>query len=166
MSERTRILSRGSDQQLALGIAGLVAAYALELVAPQGWPRAAVGALGALGFSLGALGRAGFAIAAAHRRERLPWIFIGAGVAAWLVGMLTRYVFLVIEVPMDSPSFADAAALAAAVLFSCGFVAFLRGHRIAVYSLVLDAASAVLVMVAAIAFAVQDVFLVEMDADP
>src|SRR5205823_8933908 len=47
-----------------------------------------------------------------------------------------------------------------------GFVAFLRGHRIAVYSLVLDAASAVLVMVAAIAFAVQDVFLVEMDADP
>jgi len=69
-------------------------------------------------------------------------------------------------VPIDSPSFADAAALAAAVLFACGFVAFLRGHRVAVYALLLDAASVILVMVAAIAFAVQDVFLTEMDADP
>src|SRR5438270_9454458 len=75
MSERARVLSRGSDHQLLLGIAGLAAAYALELVAPAGWPRAAVAATGALGFAAGASGRVGSAVAAAQRRERLPWIF-------------------------------------------------------------------------------------------
>src|SRR2546423_4728335 len=166
MSERRGILGRGSDRQLALGVVGLALAYAVELAAPAGWPRAAIAALGSLGFSLGAFGRAALAVRAAQRRERLPWLFIGAGIGAWLVGMLTRYAHLGSEVPIDSPSFADAAALAAAVLFACGFVAFLRGHRVAVYALLLDAASVILVMVAAIAFAVQDVFLTEMDADP
>lgn len=159
-------LARGSDRQLILGVVGLALAYAIEVAAPAGWPRAAAAALGSLGFSLGALGRVVMAVRAAHRRDRLPWIFITAGVAAWMVGMLARYAYLIADVSLDSPSYADGAALAAAVLFSFGFVAFLRGHRLAVYALVLDAAAVILVMVAAIAFAVQDVFLTEMDADP
>src|SRR2546428_1138415 len=166
MSDRMRVLVRVSDRQPALGRAALAATYALGLAAPAGGPRAAVAALGSLGFALGAFGRVALAVMASHRRERLPWLFIGAGVAAWLIGTLTRYAYLVSDVAIDSPSFADGAALAAAVFFGCGFVAFLRGHRVAVYALLLDAASVILVMVAAIAFAVQDVFLTEMDADP
>jgi diguanylate cyclase (GGDEF)-like protein len=80
--------------------------------------------------------------------------------------MFARALFLVAQVPADSPSFADAAALVAAIFFGAGFVAMLRGHRLAVYSLLLDAASVVLVLMAIIAFAVQDVFLVEMALDP
>jgi len=157
---------RGSDRQLVVGLVFLPLVLALELVAPAGWQRSSVAALGALGYSLGALGRVGQAVRAAHHRERLPWLFIGAGLATWIVGMLSRAAYLIADVTLDSPSFSDYAAIAAAVFFGCGFVAFLRGHRLAVYALILDAASVILVMVAAIAFAVQDLFLIEMSSDP
>jgi diguanylate cyclase (GGDEF)-like protein len=166
MTRLQRLLSRGSDRQLALGAIFLFVAFGLELLAPAGWQRSSVAALGALGYSLGALARVGQAIRAAHHRERLPWLFIGAGVAMWMVGMLARSASLIADVPLDSPSVSDAAAIAAAVFFGCGFVAFLRGHRLAVYALLLDSAAVILVMVAAIAFTVQDVFLIEMDTDP
>jgi diguanylate cyclase (GGDEF)-like protein len=157
---------RGSDRQLLLGIGGLVLTFALEQIVPAGWPRSAVATLGWLGFSLGTLGRVGQALAASPRRDRMPWVLIGAGVVAWLVGMIVRGALLVAGVPVQSPTTADAAALLAAVLFLSGFVAFLRGQRIAVYSLVLDAAAVILVMIALIAFAVQDIFLGEMVEDP
>ena len=157
---------RGSDRQLVVGLVFLPLVLALELFAPAGWQRSSVAALGALGYSLGALGRVGQAVRAAHHRERLPWLFIGAGLATWIVGMLSRAAYLIADVTLDSPSFSDYAAIAAAVFFGCGFVAFLRGHRLAVYALILDAASVILVMVAAIAFAVQDLFLIEMSSDP
>lgn len=166
MTGLRRLFARGSEQQLALGACFLFIVFGLELLAPAGWQRSGIAALGALGYSLGAIGRVGQAIVAAHRRERLPWLFIGAGLATWIVGMLSRSAYLVSDVRLDSPSFSDAAAIAAAVFFGCGFVAFLRGHRLAVYALLLDAAAVILVMVAAIAFTVQDVFLIEMDTDP
>ena len=140
--------------------------YGLELLAPPGYLRSAVAALGWFGFSVGALGRVIFALRAAPQRERLPWLFIGAGIVAWIVGMFVRSLFLVADRASDSPSFADAYALLAAVFLASGFVAQLRGQRLAVYALFLDAAAAVLTMVALMAFAVQDVFLVEMNADP
>jgi len=161
-----RALPRDSDRQLTLGIIGLVVAYALEQLAAPGYLRSAMAAMGWLGFSLGALGRIGQAINAARRRERLPWLFIGAGVVAWIAGMFARSTFLIADLTPDSPSFADAAALVAAVLLGCGFVALVRGHRLAIYALLLDASAVVLVLVSLIAFAVQDVFLVEMDTDP
>ncbi|MEK7863757.1 MAG: hypothetical protein AAB295_10910, partial [Chloroflexota bacterium] len=159
-------LQRRSDQQLAAGSVGLVVTFLLELAVPAGWPRAAVAAMGATGFSFGAIGRIGQALGAAPRRERLPWLFIGAGVASWIIGKLIRSMFLVAELRLESPNVADAADLIAAALFAGGFVAFLRGQRIAVYALILDAAAVVFVMTAAIAFAVQDVFLSEMASDP
>ncbi len=161
-----RALARGSDQQLALGLGGFVATFVLELAAPAGWQRSSVAALGSLGFALGAMGRVAQAIAASHRRERLPWLFIGGGVVAWTLGMLGRSALLIADVPLEVPSASDGAALVAAVLFICGFVAFLRGQRLAIYALLLDATAVVLVMVAAIAFAVQDVFVTEMNSDP
>src|SRR5216684_2034064 len=166
MGRLARAFRRGSDRQLALGVLGLFAAFGLEQLAPAGYLRAAMAAMGWLGFSLGALGRIAQTITAARLRERLPWIFIAAGVIAWIAGMFLRALFLVADVNVDSPNVADAAALVAAVLFGCGFVALLRGQRLAVYALLLDAAAVVLVLVALIAFAVQDIFVVEMDVDP
>lgn len=166
MKRIQRLVSRGSDRQLAVGATFIFIAFGLELFAPAGWQRSSVAALGALGYSLGAVGRVGQAIRAAHHRERLPWLFIGAGLTVWIVGMLARSAYLIADARLDSPSFSDAAAIAAAVFFGCGFVAFLRGHRLAVYALLLDSAAVILVMVAAIAFTVQDVFLIEMDTDP
>jgi diguanylate cyclase (GGDEF)-like protein len=166
MTRLARAFARGSDQQLLFGVLGLFAAFGLEQLAPAGYLRAAVAAMGWLGFSLGALGRIAQTISAARLRERLPWIFIAAGVVAWIVGMFLRALFLVVGLTPDSPNLADAAALMAAVLFGCGFVALLRGQRLAVYALLLDAASVVLVLVGLIAFAVQDLFVVEMDVDP
>lgn len=145
---------------------GLVATFALELAAPAGWQRSAVAALGWLGFALGATGRVAQALSASHERERLPWLFIGGGVIAWTVGMLVRSAFLVAGLALQVPSVSDLAALVAAVLFVGGFVAFLRGQRLAVYALLLDAASVALVMVASVAFAVQDLFVTEMSSDP
>jgi diguanylate cyclase (GGDEF)-like protein len=166
MDRLRRALPRGSDQQLAAGVAGLVVAFALAQLAPAGYLRSAVVAMGWLGFALGAFGRIVQALRAAPPRRRLPWLFIGAGTIAWIVGTLSRSIFLVSEIQPDSLSFADACALLAAIFFGCGFVALVQGHRSAVYSLLLDAAAAVLAMVALIAFAVQDVFLSEMAADP
>jgi diguanylate cyclase (GGDEF)-like protein len=161
-----RAFARNTDKQLAAGIAGLILSYALEQLAPPGYLRAAVATAGWIGFGLGALGRIAQALAAARDRDRLPWIFFGGGMAAWVLSMFARGLVLIAEVPLDSPSFADAAALVAAILFGAGFVARLRGHRLAVYAVLLDAASVMLVLVALIAFVVQDVFLVEMNADP
>jgi len=148
MGRLARAFPRGSDRQLALGVLGLFAAFGLEQLAPAGYLRAATAAMGWLGFSLGALGRIAQTITAARLRERLPWIFIAAGVIAWIAGMFLRALFLVADVNVDSPNVADAAALVAAVLFGCGFVALLRGQRLAVYALLLDAAAVVLVLVA------------------
>jgi diguanylate cyclase (GGDEF)-like protein len=160
------LIARGSNQQLVAGIAGLVAVFVLEQIVAPGWQRSAIAAMGWIGFGVGALGRLGLAIRATRDRARLPWLFFGAGMASWLASMLARSLFLVAEVEVQSPSFADVAALFAAILFGAGFVAMLRGHRLAVYALLLDAASVVLVLVGLIAFAVQDVFLVEMRDDP
>ncbi|HUQ42192.1 MAG TPA: sensor domain-containing diguanylate cyclase, partial [Candidatus Limnocylindrales bacterium] len=77
-----------------------------------------------------------------------------------------RSAVLIAERTVDSPNFADACALIAAVLFGAGFVALLQGNRLSIYALLLDAAAVVLTMLAAIAFAVQDVFLLEMTTDP
>ena len=166
MKHLGRLLARGSDRQLAIGVVGLLVAYGLEQVAPAGYLRAAVAAMGWLGFSLGATGRVAQALRGASRRQQLPWLFIGAGVVAWIVGQLARSSFLIAEIVPNSPSFADGWALVAAVLFGCGFIALLQGNRLSVYALLLDAGAVTLVMVALIAFAVQDVFLVEMSADP
>jgi diguanylate cyclase (GGDEF)-like protein len=161
-----RAFPRGSDQQLAAGVTGILLVVIAAQLAPAGYLRSAVTAMGWLGFSLGALGRIAQAMRGAPRGRQLPWLFIGAGTIAWIVGMLSRSIFLVAEIRPDSLSFADACALLAAVFFGCGFVALVHEHRSAVYSLLLDAIAAVLAMVALIAFAVQDVFLSEMAADP
>jgi diguanylate cyclase (GGDEF)-like protein len=161
-----RALQRSSDRQLALGLAGIVAIYLLEVVLPDGYVRSAVAAIGWLGYSLGALLRVSQALSSARRDERLSWTFLGAGCVAWLTSSLYRSMLLVAEVPSTSPNTGDAAALLGAIFFICGFIVMLRGRRLATYTLLLDQAAVGIGLVAVIAFAVQDVFLVEMRDDP
>lgn len=161
-----RLLARRSDQELAAGVAALAFVYVSELVLPAGLPRAAMASLGWLGFALGALGGCARAALVAHRRERLPWALLGAGVVAWAFGQMVRAAFLIAALRPPTPSVADGAALAAAVLFGCGFVAFLRGQRLAVYALVLDAGAVTLAMVGLLAFVIQDLFTAGMRMDP
>ena len=166
MEGMKRLLSRGTDRQLAAGVLGLAAAFGLEQLAPAGYLRSAMAAMGWLGFSVGASGRIVQAVRALPRRQQLPWLFILAACVAWMAGMFVRSAVLVAGLSSDSPSVADVCALLAAVLFGCGFVAMLQGNRLSVYALLLDAASVILAMVALIAFAVQDVFVIEMTSDP
>src|SRR4051812_22662791 len=165
MKGMKRLLARGTNRQLVAGVFGLAAAFALEQVAPAGYLRSAMAAMGWLGFSVGACGRIVQALRALPRRQKLPWLFILAAIVAWIAGMFIRSALLVSDLSSESPSFADACALLAAVLFGCGFLPFLRGNRLSVYALLLDAGSVILAMVAFIAFEVQDVF-VEMTTDP
>jgi diguanylate cyclase (GGDEF)-like protein len=166
MEGMKRLLSRGSDRQLALGVVGLFVAFGLEHLMPAGYLRSATAAMGWIGFSVGASGRVVQALRILPRRQQLPWLFILAGAVAWIVGMLVRSAFLVADMTPGNPSFADACALLGALLFGCGFVAMLQGNRLSVYALLLDAVAVILVMVALIAFAVQDVFVIEMTSDP
>ncbi len=166
MDGHGRVLRRRSDKELVAGLAGLAFVYVAEQLLPPGGPRSVMVSLGWLGFAIGALFGCARALVAAHRRERLPWVLVGAGVVAWTFGQMTRAAFLIAELEPPSPGIADAAALTAAVLFGVGFVAFLRGQRLAVYALVLDAGAVTLAMVAVLAFVVQDVFIGEMRADP
>jgi len=159
-------MPRPSDRQLALGVAGLIAIVAIELVLPAGYPRAAIAAIGWLGYSLGALLRVSQALSAARRDERLSWIFLGAGCVSWLVSTGYRSMLLIADVPSSPPSVGDAAALLGAIFFILGFIAMLRGRRLATYTVLLDQAAVGIGLVAVIAFAVQDVFLVEMRDDP
>ena len=147
-------------------MAGLVVTLALEMAAPAGYLRSAVAAMGWLGYSLGALGRVSQALSAARRAERLPWVFLGAGCVSWLVSNLYRSALLIAHVPANSPNALDAAALLGAIFFIFGFLAMLRGRRLATYSVLLDQAAVGIALVAAIAFGVQDIFLVEMRDDP
>ena len=159
-------MPRPSDRQLALGVAGLVAIVVIELVLPAGYVRAAIAAIGWLGYSLGALLRVSQALSAARRDERLSWIFLGAGCVSWLVSTGYRSMLLIADVPSSPPSVGDAAALLGAIFFILGFIAMLRGRRLATYTVLLDQAAVGIGLVAVIAFAVQDVFLVEMRDDP
>jgi len=166
MEGMKRLLSRGSDRQLAAGVVGLFVAYALEQLAPTGYLRSAIAAMGWVGFSVGASGRVVQALRHVPRRQQIAWLFMLAAVVSWIVGMLVRSALLVAGVTPDSPNFADSCALLAAVFFGCGFIATLQGNRLSVYALLLDAGAVILAMVALIAFAVQDVFVIEMTNDP
>ena len=164
--ERPGRLTLRSDRELIAGLAGLLFTYAAEQVLPAGTPRAAMATLGWLGFALGALFGCARVLRGAAPYQRLPWLLLAGGIVAWTIGQMYRGAALIAEVPVRGPGVADAAALAAAVLVTFGFVAFIRGQRLALYALILDAVTVTLVMIALLAYVTQDVFLDEMQTDP
>jgi diguanylate cyclase (GGDEF)-like protein len=149
-----------------MALAAAFAIYALEQVVPAGWPRGAVASVGWLGFGLGAMVAAMRAAETTPGRERLPWVFVALAVAAWTIGMLVRSAFLIADVPIPTPSLDDVAHVSAAGLLILGFIAMLRGQRLAIYALLLDSGAVVLLLLAAIALLLSSALASEMRQEP
>ena len=79
-------------------------------------------------------------------RDRLPWIFVTLAVGAWTIGMLVRSAFLIADVAIPTPGLDDIGHLTAAALLILGFIAILRGQRLAIYALILDSGAVVLLL--------------------
>ena len=99
-------------------------------------------------------------------RERLPWIFVTFAAGAWTIGMLVRSAFVIAEIPIPTPGLDDVAHLSAAALLVFGFIAMLRGQRLAIYALLLDSGAVVLLLLAAIALLLSSAIASEMKQEP
>jgi diguanylate cyclase (GGDEF)-like protein len=161
-----RALSLRSWRAALVGVAGALVVYGLEQVAPAGWPRGAVVSVAWLAFGLGAMVAAMRAAQTTPGRERLPWIFVMLAVGAWTIGMLVRSAFLIADVAMPTPGLDDVGHLTAAALLILGFIAILRGQRLAIYALLLDSGAVVLLLLAAIALLLSSALASEMKQAP
>jgi diguanylate cyclase (GGDEF)-like protein len=166
LSPLGRALALRSWRVGLIGIAGAGGVYALEQLAPAGWPRGAVASVAWLALGLGAMVAALRAAQTTPGRERLPWMFVAFAVGAWTIGMLVRSAFLIAEVAIPTPSLDDIGHLTAAALLILGFIAMLRGQRLAIYALLLDSGAVVLLLLAAIALLLSSALASEMRQEP
>jgi diguanylate cyclase (GGDEF)-like protein len=166
LSPISRALSLRSWRAALIGIAGALGVYGLEQLAPAGWPRGALASVAWLAFGLGAMVAAMRAAQTTPGRERLPWIFVTLAVGAWTIGMFVRGAFLIADVAMPTPGLDDVAHLTAAALLILGFIAILRGQRLAIYALILDSGAVVLLLLAAIALLLSSALASEMKQAP
>jgi len=149
-----------------MALAGAFAIYGLERLVPAGWPRGALASVAWLGFGLGAMVAAMRAAQTTSGRERLPWIFVTLATGAWTVGMLVRSAYLIADAPIPTPALDDLAHVSAAGLLIFGFIAMLRGLRLAMYALLLDSGAVVLLLLAAIALLLSGALASEMKQEP
>ncbi len=161
-----RALMLRSWRAALVGLAGALGLYGLEVLAPPGWPRAAVASVAWLAVGLGAMVAATRAAETTPGRDRLPWVFVALASAAWTIGMLVRSAFLIADVAIPAPSVDDVAHLSAAAFLMLGFVAMLRGQRLALYALLLDSGAVVLLLLAAIALLLSSAVASEMKQAP
>lgn len=165
LSPLRRALALRSWRVALVGLTAALAVYGLEQLVPVGWMRAAVASVAWLGFGLGAL-VATMQAATTPGRDRLPWIFVALAVGAWTVGMLVRSAFLIADFAIPTPSLDDVGHLSAAALLILGFIAMLRGQRLAIYALLLDSGAVVLLLLAAIALLLSSALASEMRQAP
>ena len=147
-------------------LAGALVVYGAELLAPAGWPRGALASVAWLALGMGAMVAAMRAAATTPGRDRLPWIFVTLAVGAWTIGMLVRSAFLIADVGLPTPSLDDVGHLSAAALLTFGFIAMLRGQRLAIYALLLDSGAVVLLLLAAVALLLSSALAREMKQEP
>jgi diguanylate cyclase (GGDEF)-like protein len=166
LSPLGRALSLRSWRAALIGVVAALGVYGLEQLLPAGWPRGAVASVAWLAFGLGAMVAAMRAAQTTPGRERLPWIFVTLAVGAWTIGMLVRSAFLIADVSMPTPGLDDVAHLTAAALLILGFIAILRGQRLAIYALILDSGAVVLLLLAAIALLLSSALASEMKQAP
>jgi diguanylate cyclase (GGDEF)-like protein len=166
LSPLGRALSLRTWRAALVGVAGTFGVYALEQLVPSGWPRGAVASAAWLALGLGAMVTAMHAAQTTSGRDRLPWIFVTLAAGAWTIGMLVRSAFLIADVAMPTPGLDDIAHLTAAALLIFGFIAMLRGQRLAIYALLLDSGAVVLLLLAAIALLLSGALASEMKQAP
>jgi diguanylate cyclase (GGDEF)-like protein len=169
MDERSplgRALALRSWRAGLVGVAGALAVYALEQLVPASWVRGAVASAAWLGLGLGAMVAAARAAGSTPGRERLPWVFVALAATAWTIGMLVRAAFLIADIAIPTPGLDDVTHLGAAALLIFGFIAMLRGQRLAIYALLLDSGAVVLLLLAAIALLLSSALASEMKQEP
>ncbi len=166
LSPLRRALALRSWRAALVGVAGVCAVYGLEQLAPAGWTRGALASIAWLALGLGAIVAAIRAAQTTPGRERLPWVFVALAAGAWTIGMLVRSAFVIAEVPIPTPGLDDIAHLGAAALLIFGFIAMLRGQRLAIYALLLDSGAVVLLLLAAIALLLSSALASEMKQEP
>lgn len=149
-----------------LAMAAALVVFGAEQLVPAGWPRAAVASVAFLAFGMGAAVAALRAAETTPGRERLTWIFIALAAAAWTLGMLVRSAFLIADVVIPTPNLDDIGHLSAAAFLILGFIAMLRGQRLALYALLLDSGAVVLLLLAAIALLLSSALASEMRQAP
>jgi len=166
LSPLGRALALRSWRAGLVGVAAVFAVYGFELLAPVGWLRGAVASVAWLALGLGAIVAAMRAAQTTPGRERLPWVFVTLAAGAWTIGMLVRSAFVIAEVPIPAPGLDDVAHLSAAALLIFGFIAMLRGQRLAIYALLLDSGAVVLLLLAAIALLLSSALASVMTQEP
>lgn|GEM_PF-2182116 len=166
LSPLRRALALRSWRAALLGFAGASALFVIELLAPAGWSRGAVASVGWLAFGMGATLAAKRAADTTPGREKLPWIFVALAASAWTIGMLARSAYLIAEVPIATPSLDDAGHLTAAALLIFGFIATLRGQRLALYALILESGAVVLLLLAASVLLLSSALASEIKQEP
>jgi diguanylate cyclase (GGDEF)-like protein len=166
LSPLRRALALRSWRAALLGLAGALALFGIEQLAPAGWPRGALASVGWLAFGMGAIVAAKRAADTTPGREKLPWVFVTLAAGAWTIGMLVRSAYLIADVAIPTPSLDDAGHLTAAALLVFGFIAMLRGQRLALYALILDSGAVVLLLLAAIVLLLSSALASEMKQDP
>lgn len=166
LSPLGRALALRSWRAGLVGVAGALAVFALEQLLPASWLRAAIASAAWLGLGLGAIVAATRAADTTPGRERLPWVFVALTATAWTLGMLVRGAFLIADVAIPTPGLDDVMHLGAAALLIFGFIAMLRGQRLAIYALLLDSGAVVLLLLAAIALLLSSALASEMKQEP
>ncbi len=166
LSPLRRALALRSWRAALVGVAGVCAVYGLEQLAPAGWTRGALASIAWLALGLGAIVAAIRAAQTTPGRGRPPWVFVALAAGAWTIGMLVRSAFVIAEVPIPTPGLDDIAHLGAAALLIFGFIAMLRGQRLAIYALLLDSGAVVLLLLAAIALLLSSALASEMKQEP
>ena len=166
LSPLRRALALRSWRAAFLGIAGACALFGIEQLAPAGWPRGAFAAVGWLAFGMGAIVAAKHAADTTPGREKLPWVFVALASGTWTIGMLVRSAYLIADVAIPTPSLDDAGHLTAAALLIFGFIAMLRGQRLALYALILDSGAVVLLLLAGMGLLLSSALASEMNQAP
>ncbi len=100
------------------------------------------------------------------RRERLPWLLLGAGVLAWTFGEIYYTAVLWTESSPPLPSPADAGYLLFPVLALSGMLALLRARNVASATLVVDGITVALAVAALSAAIVFQTVLAHASGDP
>jgi diguanylate cyclase (GGDEF)-like protein len=166
LSPLRRALALRSWRAGLLGLGGAFALFGVEQLAPAGWPRGAVASVGWLALGMGAIVAAKRAADTTPGREKLPWVFVALAAGAWTIGMLVRSAYLIADVAIPTPGLDDAGHLTAAALLIFGFIAMLRGQRLALYALILESGAVVLLLLAAIVLLLSSALASEMKQEP
>jgi len=100
------------------------------------------------------------------RRERVPWLLLGAGVLAWTFGEIYYTAVLWTESSPPLPSPADAGYLLFPVLALAGMLALLRARNVASATLIVDGVTVALAVAALSAAIVFQTVLAHASGDP